>query len=144
MKEIIINYFINHNYISEEYRDIYYYGLYVIQLNVLTDLIVLFLSLWLNQFLFGIVFLLSFNCIRIYWGGLHANHPLSCFISFMIIYIINVFIFNKYQIDNIIIYYLILTIIYFVPSIQTKDIDTIKRNDTIKKKMCILFYTFYC
>ena len=140
MKDKIIQYLINKQYIDEKDKEIYHYGLYVMQLNVFTDLIVILLCLLLRELVFGIFFLLFFNLLRIFWGGYHAKSPVSCFVSFMIIFFINLVVYKITHANlDIILVYALLLIIFFTPSIETKGKLVYKRNEKQKKIICIIY-----
>ena len=140
MKNKIVNYLISKGYVQEDKRNIIYYGLYVIQLNLFTDLVALFIAAVFQEFYFGIVFLIFFDALRVFWGGYHAKNPTSCFISFIIIFIINMFIFRYLFLEiNKMLIIILLIMIFLTPSFETKSERIYKKNERMKKILCGIF-----
>ena len=95
MIKSIVKWFIKKGYINENEYDIYYYGLYVLLVNLCSDISVLMISLLTHNLLFGITFLISFSLLRICFGGYHAKNPISCFLIFNSLFLVNMYVFNN-------------------------------------------------
>ena len=101
MTNYICDQLIKKNYISIEKKETYRYGLEVLILNLIPIIIILCLSVISGQFIFGLLFLLSFVPIRINLGGFHCNKIHNCIISFILIYIIVLLINNTLIVNGL-------------------------------------------
>lgn len=74
----IVNLLINNKDISEEDRELYQYGLFMIISQTIYFLITIICGLSLSIFFESIVFYLTFQLIRRFAGGYHANTEAKC------------------------------------------------------------------
>ena len=79
---MLIDFLIRHNVIDEQERDIYYYGLFVMKINIITDIVVIAISILMNKFYFGILYLLLFGLIRVLWGRIPFSFTYYLFFKF--------------------------------------------------------------
>lgn len=80
--QMIADYLCNNETIKEDEKDIYIYGYEIMLSNVVNFLIILSLSLFLNQLIDGFLFYITFIITRQYCGGYHANTYLKCNLIF--------------------------------------------------------------
>lgn len=138
---MLIDFLIRHNVIDEQERDIYYYGLFVMKINIITDIVVIAISILMNKFYFGILYLLFFGLIRVLWGGYHSPSPITCFLSFIFIFMINLGIYIHCTIPFTNEFIIIsLLFIYCVPSFLTRNESIYIKNEKRKKYICIIFF----
>lgn len=140
---MLIDFLIRHNVIDEQERDIYYYGLFVMKINIITDIVVIAISILMNRLYFGILYLFLFGLIRVLWGGYHSSTPITCFFSFIFIFMMNlgVYIYCVIPFINEFIT-IFLLFIYYVPSFLTRNESVYLKNEKKKKQICIIFFLF--
>lgn len=136
--QLFLNFLIKNEYISNSDYEIYQYGLISILLNFLTILSIITISSIFKNFLFSVFFLISFIPIRINLGGYHCKTPISCLISFNIIFLVHYTLVN-----NIMNFYYIHTgiiIMIFILLLIKPHISRQKRNVIypIYKKNCFV------
>lgn len=81
-----VNFFYKNNIISEEYIEVYEYGLELFITSVMEMLAVIFISIMVGEFIATAIFLVSFGILRIYVGGFHASTNLRCFFTLLLVY----------------------------------------------------------
>ena len=68
------------------------YGLKVVFFNFISIFVIILLSIFLHNLLFGIIFIISFGTIRVLIGGFHCKSLVSCLISFCILYLLTYYL----------------------------------------------------
>jgi accessory gene regulator B len=91
---MIADYLCNNETIKEDEKDIYIYGYEIMLSNVVNFLIILSLSLFLNQLIDGFLFYITFIITRQYCGGYHANTYLKCNLIFGFLCLLTLFFSN--------------------------------------------------
>lgn len=86
MNDRIINILINNHVINREEADIYKYGLFVLNFNLLIIFSFLLQGFLSSQLKFTVLFLAFYLPLRIYLGGYHCETPQRCFIVSNIFY----------------------------------------------------------
>lgn len=146
MKKIIsmiINELLKRGIIKEENSNLYEYGMNVLIMNCLPILIILTVSIILNEFIYGFVFLIAFIPIRINIGGFHCSKMKNCLIIFTLIFIGSVLIKNQVRYSiikrvgeiSIILFFFIEPITYSY--LENYDDNLLKAKKRIKL-ICIL------
>lgn len=92
--QMIADYLCNNETIKEDEKDIYIYGYEIMLSNVVNFLIILSLSLFLNQLIDGFLFYITFIITRQYCGGYHANTYLKCNLIFGFLCLLTLFFSN--------------------------------------------------
>ncbi|CEN76367.1 accessory gene regulator protein B [[Clostridium] sordellii] len=97
----VTSFLVDNNYVdSYKYEyDVYLYGFEILiasMINVITTLII---GLLFNKFIYSVIFLACYCPLRQFSGGYHANSYLKCCLTFVVIFIITIFIANN--INNI-------------------------------------------
>ncbi len=82
----IATYFMKENIIEREDMDTYIYGAEVLISGIVGIINIMILSIIINSFWNGVLFLIIFIPIRMYTGGYHASSYLTCNIWFVLIY----------------------------------------------------------
>lgn len=137
----IINFLISKNIIDEKNQAIYNYGLFVLEINLITNMIALVISIFLHEIEFGVFFLLFFDFLRITWGGYHTKHSVSCFCSFIFIYLFNLLAYKYYDFAYVEYELLILIIVvFFTPALVTRNKKIQIKNEEKKKLLCFVFF----
>lgn len=94
----------------EQELEIYTYGFILFYSTLLISVSILFLSMLVNDFILGVIYIIFFTSVRQYSGGYHANTYQRCFIisnlSFVFTYLISKICFSS--LDNI---YMTLTVL---------------------------------
>ncbi len=90
----IATYFLKENIIEQDDMDTYIYGAEVLISGVLGIVNILLVSILLDTFYQGILFLVIFIPIRMYTGGYHASSYFTCNIGFIFIYILSILMEN--------------------------------------------------
>lgn len=85
MTNMIIEYLLKNNIISDEEIDVYCYGIFVIWFNCLCILTSIFIGVIMNRISFILTYLFFFCLMRILIGGFHCKTPIKCFSLFQII-----------------------------------------------------------
>ena len=149
MSQYIINRLICKNYIQENVRESYQYGMLVLVMNLIPILIILGISIIVNKLIFGFLFLISFVPIRVNIGGYHCKKTQNCIISFVLIYISILYLsysmfYNLIKILGVI----CIISIFFLTPITYDVIDNIDKNKKKKKKRLykymIIIILFIC
>lgn len=87
---IIVNLLIKNSTITEDDRELYQYGFFILMSQMLYFTITMVFGLLLGVFIESIVFYCSFQLIRRYAGGFHASTETSCGIMTTISLLISV------------------------------------------------------
>ena len=103
MTEKIINKFIKKGLILKEEKEIYICGLEQTLAYILNIISMLIIASFFNLILEGILFTITYTCIRIYAGGYHTRTQLRYYIFSILILITVFFIINLKLIANSII-----------------------------------------
>ena len=88
----VTRYMVKNNIIFDE--DVYLYGFAIILNYALGCFTILLISFWLGKFAEGILYILFFGYIREYAGGYHASSYLACYLSFVFLYGVGLFMVN--------------------------------------------------
>ena len=88
MISYLIDYLIKFSYISNDERELYEYGLFVLLFNGFIVISIYIMGIVLNKYQLTLTFLLSFIPLRIQLGGYHCKTPLLCYISFFSIFLL--------------------------------------------------------
>jgi accessory gene regulator B len=85
------------NYIdSDKYEyDVYLYGFESMIALILNTVSILLIGLLFDRFMHTVVFLLCYFPLRQYTGGYHADTYEKCFLTFVVIFIVTIFIANN-------------------------------------------------
>ena len=102
------------NAIEKEDIEIYNYTFETIIAFFINIFFILLIGWILDRFVCTILFLLFYCPIRQFSGGYHAENYKSCLLIFMIIYIFNYTILEKFVIEKNIILFLLITFVSFV------------------------------
>ncbi|KXU43980.1 MAG: accessory gene regulator B family protein [Longibaculum muris] len=145
----ILTELINKKYIEEDKYNFYDYGMKVLIMNLLPILLVLTISIIVDDITYGIFFLLSFTPIRINLGGYHCSCVKKCLISFVMLFIITLFM-RKLDIHILIkiVGFIAIVIFWFVTPLTNdflgnyKEIYT-KSKQHIKTVCVILFFILH-
>lgn len=137
----IVEWFVKKGYITENEYDIYYYGLFVLVVNLCSDFSVLMISLLTGNLFFGFTYLIFFSLLRISFGGYHAKNPISCFFIFNFLFLINLYIFNNVAFStNVKAFNLLLVIIVFFTSVlKTRNDKVYVSNEFKKRILCVIY-----
>lgn len=105
ISELIAESMVLHTKLQED-REIYVYGLQIILNTIISLGIVLIAGYWLHIFCETLLFLFCYCSIRLFAGGFHASSNEKCIGTFILGYLVIIFIlFNVNKITNL---YLIL------------------------------------
>ncbi len=85
--DIITNYYVRKNVITEDKRDIYFYGFKLIISDIINYAIIIILGIVLNRLIESVAFLISLCVLRQFSGGFHAKTFWLCRLSMIITYI---------------------------------------------------------
>lgn len=100
----ISHFLIDNSIIKAEDAEIYEYGLELLLATVFETFAVLTVSIFVEKFLFTLLFLISFCALRKYAGGYHADSHLKCFLTLIFVY--SVFLLMIYLLNEIAVNYL--------------------------------------
>ena len=92
LAEGIATYFLKENIIEQDDMDTYIYGAEVLISGALGIVNILLVSILLDTFYQGILFLVIFIPIRMYTGGYHASSYFTCNIGFILVYILSILV----------------------------------------------------
>ena len=87
--------------IKEEDREVYEFGLDNLFSTLINFIIIMCLGLLLGMALQSIVFYVSYLALRVYAGGYHADKPMTCFFTSIIIVIPCLLAIRSQQIWNV-------------------------------------------
>ena len=85
--DIITNYYVRKNVITEDKRDIYFYGFKLIISDIINYAIIIIIGIVLNRLIESVAFLISLCVLRQFSGGFHAKTFWLCRLSMIITYI---------------------------------------------------------
>ena len=122
--------------LSKEKEDVIYYGLFVVVTNLISIFSVLFMGYILQQFCNTLILMLFYTPLRLYIGGYHSKTPISCFITFNMIFLVFILIMSvvKY---NVILDVITEILLFFIL------IDICHNDQTKKKTTKILLVCVY-
>lgn len=132
--------FISNGIIKEEDKEIYAYGWRALGMWLICTTTMFVVGSLMGEFLYTVLFFISFSLIRAFYDGYHANSRVFCFISSNLLFIGSI-LFKKYIIvfTEASILYAVIGILYFTANIlyvyeYTKKLKegTVKRYE--KKK----------
>ncbi len=112
--------------IKQEDIDTCMYGLEVFASSVLELLSVLVISLFLKNFVYTLIFFVSFIPLRIYAGGYHADTRLRCYLILLAVYAIFTVALKYIPVDSVIPFIQITTVftlsmvLIFAPIVNDK------------------------
>ncbi|MCL2820421.1 MAG: accessory gene regulator B family protein [Oscillospiraceae bacterium] len=87
MSKSISSFFISHEVISDEDREVYEYSFEILLSTILSFLTILIIAIISDSMLNTIFFLVGFIPLRLIAGGYHAITHLRCYILFVLTYI---------------------------------------------------------
>lgn len=122
--------------LSKEKEDVIYYGLFVVVTNLISIFSVLFIGYILQQFYNTFILMLFYTPLRLYIGGYHSKTPMSCFITFNMIFLIFILIMSVIK-SHVILDVITEILLFFIL------IDIYRNDQTKKKKMKILLVCIY-
>lgn len=96
----IAYFFVRKKIIDIEYIEIYQYGVEQIISTLTSVLTIIIMGLLSGNVLLAIIFLIFFIPLRIFTGGHHEDSYLRCYLSFIFIFIVEVFIVNTNVLSN--------------------------------------------
>lgn len=135
------------NIISTNEKDFYMYSLEIFEMYVITYLLVLLISVFLQDFFVTVYFIIHFHLLRNYTGGFHFNKKKQC-ISFTVIIMSIIPIILKIRIVHFCNYmFFVLSGIFlllnakFCPVVsKNKMIDELGKKRIRKKAMFMLIF----
>ena len=139
----ITSFLICSNTIEEKEYDLYLYGFKTLIAFIVNIVVILFIGYILNRFKETALFLLCYCPIRQFTGGYHADNYKKCLLSFILIYIGNVYfievLMNK-KVDYIIIVLMSLSYIgiYFLSPLEHRNNPLSKKEKLKYKKIAML------
>ncbi len=108
--QIIVDFFIKEDIVSEEQRDVYQYGVELSISTLIGLFIVLAIGVLSGRFTESIIFYIVFCLTRAFCGGFHAHSHLLCKVTFICILIL--VLIMDLVLDNIEIYYWFVLYLY--------------------------------
>lgn len=84
------------NYIDSDKYDyeVYVYGFEILIASILNSVAILLIGLLFNRFMHSIVFLACYCPLRQFAGGYHADTYKRCFFTFIVIFLLTIFLSN--------------------------------------------------
>lgn len=108
--QIIVDFFIKEDIVSEEQRDVYQYGVELSISTLIGLFIVLAIGVLNGRFTESVIFYIIFCLTRAFCGGFHAHSHLLCKVTFICILIL--VLIMDLVLDNIEIYYWFVLYLY--------------------------------
>lgn len=108
--QIIVDFFIKEDIVSEEQRDVYQYGVELSISTLIGLFIVLAIGVLNGRFTESVIFYIIFCLTRAFCGGFHAHSHLLCKVTF--ICILTLVLIMDLVLDNIEIYYWFVLYLY--------------------------------
>lgn len=108
--QIIVDFFIKEDIVSEEQRDVYQYGVELSISTLIGLFIVLAIGVLSRRFTESVIFYIVFCLTRAFCGGFHAHSHLLCKVTFICILIL--VLIMDLVLDNIEIYYWFVLYLY--------------------------------
>lgn len=108
--QIIVDFFIKEDIVSEEQRDVYQYGVELSISTLIGLFIVLAIGVLNGRFTESVIFYIVFCLTRAFCGGFHAHSHLLCKVTFICILIL--VLIMDLVLDNIEIYYWFVLYLY--------------------------------
>lgn len=108
--QIIVDFFIKEDIVSEEQRDVYQYGVELSISTLIGLFIVLAIGVLSGRFTESVIFYIVFCLTRAFCGGFHAHSHLLCKVTFICILIL--VLIMDLVLDNIEIYYWFVLYLY--------------------------------
>lgn len=138
---VLMEYLVKNNYLKNEERGMFEYGLKVFILNICSVLSILLVSCLQGEVIVGFVFIINFVLMRTNIGGFHCKSPICCLIIFPILYLSLRSIFSFFKLHFIIyILFVILLVINIINPIRNNK--SIKENDVIRCRIKLKLYSF--
>ena len=147
----LLKYIKNNKQYSAEELEAIEYGLSNLYLQITKTIVITAIAIVLKIFIPYLIFIITYNIIRLPSFGIHAKKSWQCWISSIIIfnafpYLITITNFNAY-IKILILLIAIMYITYYSPAdTEKRPIISSKRRKTYKIASCILstIYSFLC
>lgn len=103
LSQIIVDFFVKEDVVSEEQREIYQYGIELSVSTLMGLFIVLAIGVLSRRFTESVIFYIVFCLTRAFCGGFHAHSHLLCKVTFICVLIL--VLVMDLVLDNIEIYY---------------------------------------
>ena len=110
------NSLVKNGVIENEDFEIYRYGFETLVYFIVNISVALFIGIVFDRFIHTIIFLSCYCSLRQFTGGYHARNYTECTLTFVVIYLMTIFIANSTDIDKYM-YLLILLIIFSIRTI---------------------------
>lgn len=110
LSQIIVDFFVKEDVVSEEQREIYQYGIELSVSTLMGLFIVLAIGVLSRRFTESVIFYIVFCLTRAFCGGFHAHSHLLCKVTFICILIL--VLIMDLVLDNIEIYYWFVLYLY--------------------------------
>ncbi|MGL4914320.1 MAG: accessory gene regulator ArgB-like protein [Romboutsia sp.] len=94
------NILVNNDIIENEDFEIYRYGFETLIYFIVNIAVALFIGIIFDRFMHTIVFLSCYCTLRQFTGGYHARNYTECTLTFVVIYLITIFVSNNIDIDK--------------------------------------------
>lgn len=108
--QIIVDFFIKEDIVSEEQRDVYQYGVELSISTLIGIFIVLAIGMLSGRFTESVIFYIVFCLTRAFCGGFHAHSHLLCKVTFICVLIL--VLVMDLALDNIETYYWFVLYLY--------------------------------
>lgn len=99
MNDIVINYLIKKNFIVEDEKEEYLYGIEVLELKILHTVGIIAISIINHRFIEMILFLTFYSYIRSIIGGFHAKTRVACFVISIMMAAFTCYLLNNFYFD---------------------------------------------
>lgn len=125
------------NYIdSNKYGyEVYLYGFEILIASILNILATLIIGLLFGKFIHTIVFLSCYCPLRQFSGGYHANNYRKCFITFICIFLITIFISNNLDYHNLKLIIILFSVLNWINIFVVAPIENINNPLTELEKI---------
>ena len=110
LSQIIVDFFVKEDVVSEEQREIYQYGIELSVSTLMGLFIVLAIGVLSRRFTESVIFYIVFCLTRAFCGGFHAHSHLLCKVTFICVLIL--VLVMDLVLDNIEIYYWFVLYLY--------------------------------
>lgn len=128
--------------IEEKDYDLYLYGFKTLIAFIVNIIAILFVGYMLNRFKETALFLLCYCPIRQFTGGYHADNYKKCLLSFISIYLVNVYLIEELmskKVDYIIIVLMVISYIgiYFLSPLEHRN-NPLSKKEKLKYKKIVM------
>jgi accessory gene regulator B len=96
----ITNILVKNEIIQSDDFEIYRYGFETLIYFVVNILVALFIGIVFDRFIHTIVFLSCYCNLRQFTGGYHARNYTECTLTFVVIYLLTIFVANNIDVDK--------------------------------------------